>query len=70
MLWMGMAHSVAGDGHNRALGFIWRQQLQFYSVLVTHENAVLRLEEPMPSAHCPEMTKNGHGIFRGTLMTG
>lgn len=24
----------------------------------------------MPSAHCPEMTKYGHGIFGGTLRTG
>lgn len=23
---------------------------------VTHEDALLQLEEPMPSAHCPEMT--------------
>lgn len=64
-----MAPSVAGDVTEPLVLFGDSDSSSTVSC-VTHENAVLRLEEPMPSAHCPEMTKYGHGIFGGTLRTG
>lgn len=56
-----MAHSVAGDVTEPLVLFGDSDSSSTVSC-VTHENAVLRLEEPMPSAHCPEVTNMDTGF--------